>query len=79
MFFIAYAFKGQVHVFAGGVKIVSHLSCRMFEMSAIFKYFCPLSGVMDFTYPSVETYVLCSQKNRLNEKVLLSTHNICFG
>ena len=27
MFFIAYAFKGQVHVFAGRVKIVSHLSC----------------------------------------------------
>ena len=25
MFFIAYAFKGQVHVFAGCVKIVSHL------------------------------------------------------
>ena len=24
MFFIAYAFKGQVHVFAGQVKIVSH-------------------------------------------------------
>ena len=40
MFFIAYAFKGQVHVFAGRVKIVSHLSCRS---SAIYKYFCPLS------------------------------------
>ena len=39
MFFIAYAFKGQVHVFAKQVKIVSHLSCRT---SAIFKYFCPL-------------------------------------
>ena len=24
MFFIAYALKGQVHVFAGGMKIVSH-------------------------------------------------------
>ena len=33
MFFIAYAFKGQVHVFAGRVKIVSHSSCRT---SAIF-------------------------------------------
>ena len=31
MFFIAYAFKGQVHVFAVRVKIVSHS----------FKYFCP--------------------------------------
>ena len=41
MFFTAYAFEGHVHVFAaaGGVKIVSHSSCRM---SAIFKYFCPL-------------------------------------
>ena len=29
------AFKGQVHVFAGWVKIESHLSCRT---SAIFKY-----------------------------------------
>ena len=39
MFFIAYAFKGQVRVFAGRVKIVSHLPCRT---SAILKYFCPL-------------------------------------
>ena len=36
MFFIAYAFKGQVHKFAGRVKTVSHSSCRT---SAIFKYF----------------------------------------
>ena len=40
MFFIAYAFKGQVHVFAGQVKIVSPSSCRT---SAILKYFCPLN------------------------------------
>ena len=40
--FIAYTFKGQVHVFAGQVKIVSHLSCRT---STILKYFCPLQGV----------------------------------
>ena len=39
MFFIAYAFKGHVHAFAGRVKVVSHSSCRT---SAIFKYFCPL-------------------------------------
>ena len=31
------------------------------------------------SYPSVLTYVLCAQKNRLDETVLLSTHNICFG
>ena len=40
MIFIAYAFKGQVHVFAGQVKIVSHSSCRT---SAILKYVCPLT------------------------------------
>ena len=39
MFFIAYTFKGQVYVFVGWVKIVSHLSCRT---STILKYFCPL-------------------------------------
>ena len=39
MFFIAYAFKGQGHVFPGQVKIVSHLSSRT---SAVLKYFCPL-------------------------------------
>ena len=38
MFFIAYAFKGQVYVNAGWVIIVSHSSCRT---SAILKYFCP--------------------------------------
>ena len=40
MFFIAYAFKGQVHVFAGQVKIESRSSCRT---SAILKYFCPFN------------------------------------
>ena len=44
MFFIAYAFKGQVHVFAGWVKLVSHLSCRT---NALLKYFCLL---MIFAY-----------------------------
>ena len=39
MFFIAYAFKGHVHAFAGRVIVVSHSSCRT---SAMFKYFCPL-------------------------------------
>ena len=32
-----------------------------------------------FSYPSVKTYVLGTQKNCLIETVLLSTHNICFG
>ena len=30
-----------------------------------------------FPYPSVLTYVLGAQKNRLIETVFLSTHNIC--
>ena len=41
MFFIAYAFKRHVHLFAGRVKVVSHSSCRTI---AIFKYFCPLAS-----------------------------------
>ena len=40
MFFIAYTFNGQVHVFEGQVNIVSHSSCRT---SAILKYVCPLN------------------------------------
>ena len=32
-----------------------------------------------FSCPSILTYVLGAQKNRLIETVLLSTHNICFG
>ena len=32
-----------------------------------------------FSYPSVLTYVLCSQKNCLIETLLLSTNNTCFG
>ena len=39
MFSIVYTFKGQVHVFAGQVEIVTLSSCRT---SAILKYFCPL-------------------------------------
>ena len=39
MFFIAYALKGQVHVFTGRVKNVSHSLCWT---SAILKYFCTL-------------------------------------
>ena len=32
-----------------------------------------------FSYPYFLVYVLGAQKNCLNETVLLSTHNICFG
>ena len=51
MFFIAYAFKGRVHVFAGRVKVVSHSSCRT---SAIFEYFCPLMYLTNL-YLSMES------------------------
>ena len=47
MFFIAYTFIEHVHVFAGGVKVVSHLSCWI---SAIFKYFCPLSSEKEMQF-----------------------------
>ena len=53
MFYIVYAFKGQVHVFAGQVKIVSHSSS---SISAILKYFCPLHW-----FTCVPEYVLDAQ------------------
>ena len=34
--------------------------------------------IVNISYPSVLTYVLGAQKNRLNDTILLSTHNICF-
>ena len=45
MFFIAYTFAGQVHVFAGQVKIVSHSSAR-------------ISAILIFLSPSVPTQFL---------------------
>ena len=38
MILIAYAFEGQMHMFAGQVKVARHHPCRT---GAIFKYFCP--------------------------------------
>ena len=35
--------------------------------------------IVNIFYPSVLTYVLGAQKNRLIDTVLLSTHNINFG
>ena len=32
-----------------------------------------------FSYFSTKTYVVGTKKNRLNEKVLLDTHNICLN
>ena len=47
MFFIAYAFNGHVHTFAGRVKVVSHSSCRT---SAILEYFCPLVNLLNSAF-----------------------------
>ena len=41
MFFIAYTFKGQVHVFA----VSENCKSLVLQESAIFKYFCPLPRV----------------------------------
>ena len=35
--------------------------------------------IVNISYPSVLTYVLSAQKNRLIETVLFSIHYICFG
>ena len=40
---------------------------------------CLSVKMLVFSYPSLIAYVLGAQKNRLNETVLLSTHNICIG
>ena len=56
MYLIAYAFKGQVHVFAGQVKIVNRSSCRT---HAIFKYFCPLDQFLILVKTQFYTPLLC--------------------
>ena len=58
MFFIAYTFKGQVHVFAGRVNIVSDLSCRT---SVILNFFCPLPMIL---WPMHKVYVQVSSGSR---------------
>ena len=50
---------------------ISH-TCIMVRESTIFV------KLQLFSYPSVLSFVLGDQKNRLNETVLLSIHNICF-
>ena len=38
-----------------------------------------VTGKVHYSYPPALPFVLAAQKNRLNETVLLSTHNICFS
>ena len=58
MFFIAYTFKGKVHVFTEWVKIVSHSSCRT---CAIFKIFLSPCNYPLWTFLSTSHCVLCQQ------------------
>ena len=50
-----------------------------FFKKKVVKNFIRLKCVTEnhFSYFSTKTYVVGTQKNLLNEKVLLSTHNIC--
>ena len=66
MFFIAYAFKVQVHVFAGRVLIVSHSSCRT---SAIWKYFCHLFSIIKMDVPgaSINVSMRCFVKAHITD------------
>ena len=60
MYFIVYAFKGQVQVFAGEMKIVSRSSCRT---SAILKYFLsPAYAVSTSKEPSQNMFKLMDMK-----------------
>ena len=67
--------------------IIKHLSLNLFpryinscDSLAIVSWYIRLSlKLWIFPYLSTQGFVLVTQKNRLNETVLLSTHNICFG
>ena len=66
-----------------------YLSKTTFHLSMldyIQAYYQGLSGLQVkcvsenyFSYFSTKTYVVCAQKNRLNETVLLTTQNTCFN
>ena len=71
MFFIAYTFKGQVHVFAGQVKIVSHSSCRT---SAILKY--QLSSIEHLQYM---LKLMNKRKLTISAEVFVLENNVDLG
>ena len=70
MFYIANTLKGQVHVFAGCVKIVSHSSCRT---SIILKYICPLYH----TFFNFETHLNDFKKSVRRRTGRMSFHSCC--
>ena len=47
-----------------------------YQVSEASKYDCIKN---QFCYFSTKTYVVGTQKNRLNETILLSTQNICYN
>ena len=55
------------------IVLIKYIVIHRFRLTKILSV-----KVLIFSYPSVFTYVLGAQKNRLIEMVLLSTHNICF-
>ena len=63
--FIAYIFKGQVQMFAGRVKIVSHSSCRT---SAMLICFCPLILSKTSQVSMYKQYILTSSPKGKNPK-----------
>ena len=67
MFFITYGFKGQVHVFVGRVKIVSHSSSRT---SAILNYFCSLLSECQTVWIQIRIDIL---------SVLIWVQTVCKG
>ena len=60
------------------ITIAKHMTVRLSSIGPVKQKILSIKLLL-FSYPSVLTYVLGAQKNRLTETVLLSTHNICFG
>ena len=61
---------------------ILNLTKKFYENDQMGKYQAPQIRVCNFklfSYFSTKTYVMSTQKNRLNETVLLSTQNTCFN
>ena len=63
MFFIVYAFKGQVHVFAGRVKIVSHSYCRTSALLKIKLFLLEIISYDIYWKSSVEFVSMSTHNN----------------
>ena len=60
-------------------SIIPHCEVSINCLTIIFIRVLVMSAYqkVDYSYFSTETFVVGTQKNRLNETVLLSTQNIC--